>query len=402
MIAERVRTLAGAGGDDAMAITRSALSESDIRTLVRGATEDERAAAAHKLCRRMDAGIDDAEREAAGEVLRLMAADAGELVRRALAVTLKNSPILPRDVALKLARDIDSVALPVLNYSPVFTDEDLAEIVRAAPAAKQVAVARRASLSDSVASALVEHGCEEAVKAACANDNAHFSELTLQAAIERFADSEAVTAAIAYRKVLPLSITEKLVNLVAEQVRQHLVDHHDLSPETALNIALGARERATVDLVDQAQRATDMRAFAAHLNSQERLTPSLLLRALAHGAMTFFEWSLAELAGVPHHRTWLMVHDAGPLGLRAIYERAGLPARLYPAFRVAVDTYHGLQLEGGVRDIARFQERMLQRFLTQPNNAGREDVDYLIERMDMLTRKQRAAAVRPETIKGAA
>ena len=99
-----------------MAITRSALTEVDIRTLVRGATDDERAAAAHKLCRRMDVSITDEEREAAHEVLRLMAADAAELVRRALAVTLKNSPNLPRDVALKLARDVDSVALPVLNY----------------------------------------------------------------------------------------------------------------------------------------------------------------------------------------------------------------------------------------------------------------------------------------------
>src|SRR4051812_36860471 len=106
-----------------MAITRSALTETDIRTLVRGQTEDERAAAAHKLCRRMDEGISDEERGAAQEVLRLMAADAAELVRRALAVTLKSSPVLPRDVAMKLARDVDSVSIPVLHNSPVFTDE---------------------------------------------------------------------------------------------------------------------------------------------------------------------------------------------------------------------------------------------------------------------------------------
>jgi uncharacterized protein (DUF2336 family) len=384
-----------------MPVTRAALSDSDIRTLVRGATEDERAAAAHKLCRRLDVGIDESEREAAHEVLRLMAADAGELVRRALAVTLKNSTILPRDVALKLARDLDSVALPILNYSPVFTDEDLAEIVRASDPAKQIAVARRAGFSDTVAGALVQHGCAEAVKVAIANDNGHFTEATLGAAIERFGDNEAITAAMAYRKVLPLSITEKLVNLVSEQVRQHLVDHHALSAETALTIAMGARERATVDLVDQAGRAADLRAFVAHLNKQERLTPSLLLRGLAHGNVTFFEWSLAELAGVPHHRTWLMVHDAGPLGLRAIYERANLPARLYPAFRVAVDTYHALEKEGGARELARFQERMLQRFLTQPTSAASEDVDYLLERMDKVGRKA-ASSVRAEAIKGAA
>jgi uncharacterized protein (DUF2336 family) len=43
--------------------------------------------------------------------------------------------------------------------------------------------------------------------------------------------------------------------------------------------------------------------------------------------MAFFEHALAELAGTPHARAWLMVHDAGPLGLKAIYDRAELSKR---------------------------------------------------------------------------
>ena len=35
------------------------------------------------------------------------------------------------------------------------------------------------------------------------------------------------------------------------------------------------------------------------INKAGRLSASLLLRALAHGHMTFFEWGMAELAGVP-------------------------------------------------------------------------------------------------------
>jgi uncharacterized protein (DUF2336 family) len=369
-----------------MATTRAALTDSDIRALVRGPTEDERAAVAHRLCRKIDAGVSEDERTAAEEVLRLMAADAAELVRRALAVTLKNSPALPRDVALKLARDVDSVAGPVLAFSPVFTDADLAEVVRASSAIKQLAIARRELLSETVTSAIADYAGEEAIRAAVANDNATFSERGLRAIIDRFAASEGVTTAIAYRKVLPLSISERLVDLVTDRVRQHLIDKHQLSPETAIHIALNTRERATVDLVDQAGRATDMRAFTAHLHHQERLTPSLILRALAHGHMHFFEWSIAELAGVPHHRVWLMIHDAGPLGFRAIYERATMPPRLFPAFRAGVDTHHALALEGGNLTIAKFQERMLQRFLTQPSASGREDTEYLLEKMDRLTK----------------
>ncbi|WP_312166713.1 DUF2336 domain-containing protein [Phenylobacterium sp.] len=375
-----------------MATTRAALTDEDIRTLVRGATPDERAFAAQKICRKLDAAtLSDEDREHAYEILRVMAQDAAERVRQALSITLKSSPLVPRDVALRLARDVESVCLPILGASPVFTDADLVEIVRVGGGVRQVAVAKRPKLSQEVTRAIVEHGEERAVEAACANDNAEFADQTLDEAVRRFERSERVLSAVAYRSVLPLSVTEKLVSLVGEQVRDHLLNHHEISAELALEIAMGARERATVDLVDQAGRTSDVKAFVAHLMQNERLTASLLLRALAQGHMTFLEWGLAELASVPHHRTWLMIHDAGPLGLKAVYDRAGLPARLYGAFRAGVDTYHSMEFDGGARDRERFQERMLQRFLTQPEIAGREDTDYLLDKMDRLSGAARAS-----------
>ncbi len=366
-----------------MATTRTALTDEDIRALIKGPTADDRAIAAHKICRRIeDVELTPEERTRAHEILRLMASDAAELVRRALAVTLKASDNLPRDVALQLANDIDSIALPVLAFSPAFTDEDLKEIVKLGEPVRQIAVARRPELSETVTATIVEFAVQKAVEVACSNDNARFSEMSLQKAIDRFSKAESVLQAVAYRQVLPLAVTEKLITLVGDTLREHLVSHHAVSPETALQITMGARERASVDLVDQAGRTADVRSFAVHLNKAGRLTPSLLLRALAHGHMTFLEHAVAELSSVPHHRAWLMVHDAGPLGLKAIYERAGLPARLYPAFRAGIDTYHSLEREGGLSDRDRFQQSMLERFLTQPQPATREDMDYLIDKLD--------------------
>ncbi len=206
---------------------------------------------------------------------------------------------------------------------------------------------------------------------------------------------------MAYRQVLPLSVAERLVNMVGEQVRDHLIDRHAISPEVAVQVAVGARERATIDLVDQAGRTADIERFVQHLNGEDRLTSSLLLRALAHGHMTFFEWGLAELAKVPHHRTWLMIHDAGPLGLRAIYERAGLPVRLFAAFRAGVDTFHSMEFDGGPRDQQRFQERMLERFLTQATPAPKEDIDYLIDKLDKPAEPAPKPAARGKALAGA-
>ena len=366
-----------------MTAYRARLTEIDIRRLIKATDADERAAATHKLCRSMErAELRDDDREAAQKILRMLAQDAAELVRRAMAVTLKSSDLIPRDVARRLAADVDSVALPMINFSPAFSDEDLIEIVQAGSPVRQVAVAGRPGVGRDVATALAEVGCEQAVRTLAANDNADVAEAALGRCIDRFGASPEIVAAIAYRQVLPLSVTERLVQLASEAVREHLVTRHAVAPETAIRLAAFARERATVDLVDQASSQADLSQFVSKLNARRVLTASLLLRALARGQMALFEHGVAELAGTPHARAWLMIHDAGPLGLKAIYDRAGLPPRLFQAYRAGVDTWRTLQAEGVDTSGDAFRQQMLERFLTQRPNAPREDLAYLMERLD--------------------
>jgi uncharacterized protein (DUF2336 family) len=379
-----------------MSVTRGALTEGDIRSLVKGATPNERAAAAEKLCGAIATSeLTDADRAMAQDILRIMARDMTEMVRRALAVTLKDSAVVPRDVAMHLASDVAAIALPILSFSPAFTDEDLAEVVRLGGAIRQLAIARRPRLTPAVTDVIAEAGDEPAVHAACSNPGAEFSEGGLARVLERFERSERVLAAVALRSALPLSIAEKLIGLLAGELRNQLAERYGLAAGPAGELAELTRERATVDLVDEAGRSADLKAFVAHLAKEGRLTSSLLLRAAAQGQMAIFEWGVAELACVPHHRTWLMIHDAGPLGLRAIYDRAGLPARLYGAFRAAVDTFHALEAEGGPPDLERLQRQMLQRFLSRPHTINREDLDYLLERMDRLSEQDRLLADLP-------
>ena len=365
----------------------------DIRRLIKAADDDERAEAAHKLCRNMErAELGEEDRAAAQKILRMLANDAAELVRRAMAVTLKASDLIPNDVARKLAGDLDSIALPIIAASPAFSDEDLIEIVRAGSAVRQVAVAGRARVSRDVADVLAGEGCEQAVRVLAANDNADLSEPSLALVVERFAEAPEVLTAVAYRQVLPLQVTERLIQLASDTVREHLISRHAVAPETAIRLAQYARERTTIDLVDQAGVSADLAAFMTQLNARRVLNASLLLRGLARGQMAMFEHGLAELANTPHHRAWLMVHDAGPLGLKAIYDRAGLPPRLFPAFRAGVDTWRALAAEGIDTSSALFRDQMLERFLTQRPNVLRDDLAYLMERLDQSPAAGPAAA----------
>ena len=362
---------------------RPKLNQDDIVRLMKGSSAEDRAHATHKLCRRI--GHDELQSEDkvfANQILKLLASDAETLVRRAMAVTLKNSPNLPREVAIKLAQDVESVALPVIENSPVFRSSDLVELVLNATDAKQIAVANRDYLATEVTDTIAEHGCRDAVCAMASNDNAEMSERGYTFTIDRFKTDEGVQGALISREWIPPQIAEKMVSLVSGQMFDMLVNNHELPPQLAIELASGARERATLDLVEQAGHSSNLPRFVQQLALNNRLTPSMIMRALCLGHIPFVEWALSEMAGLPHNRTWLLLHDAGALGLRKIFEHAGLPKGMYLPFQMAINVFHELDYDGLDGDRHRFRKRMVERVLTQFQNIPKADLDYLLEKLD--------------------
>ncbi len=371
---------------------RPELSEADIVRLMKGESSEERATVAHRLCRRIAIDmLSDDERIFAEEIIGILSEDTAELVRRTLAVTLRNSPRLPHDVALKLAQDVESVAIPLLEHSPVFTDEDLIELVLAVTSAKQAAIAGRATISGALTEVICEHGGQTAVETVAANTGADFTDKAYDDTITRFPANAKLHESIILRDHVPVHIAEKMVSLVSGAVFDMLINRHELPAQMAIDLAAGARERATIDLVEQAGRTSDMPRFVQQLNLNGRLTHSLIMRALCVGHMPFVEHALADLSGVPHARVWLMIHDAGPLGLQAIFDRAGLHRKMLPAFRAGVKVFHELELDGENNDKARFRMRMIERVLTQFQAIPKEDLDYLLEKLDAYAEQSKRA-----------
>ncbi|MEZ6000543.1 DUF2336 domain-containing protein [Hyphomonas sp.] len=362
---------------------RPQLTEQDIHRLMKGETPEQRASVAHRLCRRIALDVlSEDEQKYAEEIMAILADDAADLVRRTLSVTLRNSPILPREIALKLAQDIEAVAIPVLQDSPVFTEEDLIELVLSVTAAKQAAIAARDNISVTLTEVISEHGQVDAVRALASNSHAEFTDRAYDDTLRRFGSDEIVQKGLIRREFIPTHIAEKMVSLVSGQLFDMLVNRHELPAQMAIDLAAGARERATIDLVEQAGRSNDLVRFVSQLNLNGRLSHSLIMRALCCGQMPFVEHALAELSGVAHQRVWLMIHDAGPLGLQAVFDRAGLPRKMLPAFKAAVNVYHETAYDGGSNDRARFRARMIERVLTQFQAIPKDDLEYLLDKLD--------------------
>ncbi len=73
------------------------ISSTDVKRLVSHPDRDVRAGLAQKVCRQVRAlELSEQERETVKQILWFIARDTAAMVRRALAVTLKNSPNYPK------------------------------------------------------------------------------------------------------------------------------------------------------------------------------------------------------------------------------------------------------------------------------------------------------------------
>src|SRR3546814_13337847 len=114
------------------------LSQHDVVRLMADPSPDVRAETTAKIAAQYDRTfprMTAAERRLAEDIFRQLAADVELLVREALFANLKTTADIQHDIALALARDVDSVSLTMLQDSEVLTHVALISLVpgQAAP-----------------------------------------------------------------------------------------------------------------------------------------------------------------------------------------------------------------------------------------------------------------------------
>ena len=363
------------------------LTKDDVAKLLADPSPDQRTVLAGKMAHHFDNDkLTASERKLAEDIIRIMARDAIARVRQSLAENLKTSPNLPHDVAMTLARDVEAVAVPFIAMSKALSDTDLMELVRSGSSAKQSAIASRPEVSEPLASELIRIGDEETVAVLVGNEGAVLGENSLNQVIDRFGSSERIQGPLVHRSHLPLTVAERMVTLVSETLQNYLVSHHELHADTASDLILKSRERATVSLLTGGTDEKAVEQLVTQLAEGGRLTPSLLIRSLCMGDMVFFEVALAHLAAVPLHNARLLIHDGGVLAINAIYKKAGLPPGLLPVVRIAVDVARETPFDGEERDRERHSRRMIERILTQYEGLESADIDYLLNKLSDLAR----------------
>jgi uncharacterized protein (DUF2336 family) len=359
---------------------------------LRTASAAERADATSALARSYlysDLGPDD--HAAVEGALIMQLDDPSPLVREALAQALAFSENSPPAVILALADDQPEVAGWVLEHSPLLVDADLVDAVATGRPQTQVAIARRAQLPCAVSAALAEVGAAEACLVLVENPRAEIALFSLDRMVERYGHLAAVREAMLARDDLPAATRQALVAKLSETLAGFVAARAWLDEDHALRVAKEACEKATITLAATSPGG-EIPPLVCHLRKSKQLTAGLILRALLSGNVAFFEQALAELSGLPLARVSSLVHDRRGAGFHALYDKAGLPASTYPAFREAVEALREAGFVSEPGGATRLRRRMVERVLTRCAADSLGDIEPLI----LLLRRFAAEAAREE------
>lgn len=342
-------------------MTDSFLSSRDVLRLIDDPSADARIATMTNLLRDLEHGeLSAAERLLALEVMRCFAEDAQIVVREAVAWQIRNSPALTEELAERLVRDVARVAFPLLRDAPSLDDALLLAVLAEGDAGKQLAIAARSGLSAPVAGAVAAAGNIVVVTTLLRNHAAPLDEAALNRALDRFGGIRMVGEAASARPGLPLAVVERLVALVSDSVRGHLVQTYGLAPTLVDQLVARGRESATLRLLRPTLRgATDAETLAQWLNASGRLSSALMFRLLCAGDLDLFAAALGAKAGVPAANARQLAWDDGPLGLAAVLKRAGVAPVLVPAFQTAIDVAKRLAYDGAEAGRDDFQAEVM-------------------------------------------
>ncbi len=295
----------------------------------------EKVVLAKKVGQFLSADKTDQERAVVENIARLLTKDISGVVRQSLAFELRNCHEMPKDVANRIAKDVEDVASPFLSDTDIFSDHEMADLARAVDEFARIAIARRPHVPGEVSIAIAEMGGEKAVTYLIRNPGAEMPKKACDQVMRRFENTLAVLDLLASRIDLPVSVAEKLINKVSEDCRKTLTKHYRVNGGKARELSDSARISSLFATIEKAsQRQIDDYVF--ELMRRDELTDQLILQMTAKGSLKFFESAMAIKLGLPVTNVRALLRDGSQIGLSRLLEKAHIRTDLLPVFRKTV------------------------------------------------------------------
>ena len=268
------------------------------------------------------------------ETLQCLAEDELPRVREILAEEVKDLGCVPKAVIAKLARDIECVAAPILEFSPLLSDADLIEIISSAQARYALsAIARRQALSASVSDAIANAMDIPSVAELLKNATARIRQKTLDKIITQAERIREWHGPLVMRHDLSQRAIRRIASFVSAALIDELATRNGLDDSTHHTLKLKMQERLDAD----GNFGSAVSVVAAR-HRAGTLDDRFVISAVQDGQRDIVLQALSLLAAVPNDVVDKILESRLAKPVTALVWRAGLSMRV--AFKIQTLLLH--------------------------------------------------------------
>ncbi len=327
--------------------------------------------------------LTEIERELAEEIIKIAANDVANIVKETLIEQLRDCKDIPQSLITELTNNIDvtNIVLPFLQSFEGFSDDDLLEIIASHCPQRQKAIASRRTVSERVSDKLIEEGVRDVITTLTANQGAVISPKGYHQIYEKFRDDIDIKRNLCLRSNLPIALAERLVTEVSMGLRDQLLSRYKISPTIAKKVTQYAQEKVTLFIAHPNTPIANLQKLIHHLKDSKRLTDTIIMRAICMGDMRFFNFALAERAGVPVSSVQKTYFDNDEKSMRALFVKANISSTLHAPMLIGVQVYREASQEIDMANLETFSRRVIERFLTQFPAVGADTIDHLLDKL---------------------
>lgn len=283
----------------------------------------------------------DRVRQNTRETLEILARDQLTQVRQVLSEALKDVAHAPAEVINRLARDEELVVCgPVLEYSPVLTDDDLLDIIQGSPASGGLsAIARRVEVAADVSDAIAATDDIDAIATLISNESAQIREETLDTLVERAEGVELWHAPLVARPTISASAATRLAHFVADNLLEVMQSREDLDEDVLNQVREVVHTRLKGDPAApggsqvlggnaELQNINPPIEMAIRLKEAGKLDPPVIAKALQASDHAFVLASICALADLSEQVAKAIFLSRNGKGVMAVAWKAGLAASM--------------------------------------------------------------------------
>lgn len=367
-------------------MTDTFISAQDVANLKEHRDVQTKSSIAGKICGNYNSSIMSEKcMQLAEGIFRLLLRDTEIKVRESLASNLKDSHDLPRDIVDSILQDADSVALPFIQYYTSFNDNDLINIINLGNTNRSKAVASRRNLSQPVSSHIIKKCPDEVLETLVGNESANINDTDFEQIIDKYPNNETLKKGIVYRTDLPFSVIEKIIDKLSDILKRHLLLNHNMPLDFTSDLVNEIKEKLTLKLSADYSSDDQLKEFVRQLFMANRLTYSLVTRAICAGDLKFFEYAISYMSETPITNVRkILFNSQADFEIRNLLRKALLPKSVFPAILNALKVINDIRFDCCRTNSKLFGRKVIERVLSlnsTTDELSSEDINYLISQI---------------------